>query len=88
MDAEMRDKPIVTGKDAEKFLEKVQRNNRRTKAQRSQRKKLNVAATSSPFQSLEQSLKEMKLMHEGKLEKRTYEEMKQQMKKEMIEWRL
>lgn len=59
MDAEMRDKPIVTGKDAEKFLEKVQRNNRRIKARRSQRKKLNVATTSSPFQSLEQSLKEM-----------------------------
>lgn len=38
MDAEMRDKPIVTGKDAEKFLEKVQRNNRRIKARRSQRK--------------------------------------------------
>lgn len=40
MDAEMRDKPIVTGKDAEKFLEKVQRNNRRIKARRSQRKEL------------------------------------------------
>lgn len=43
---------------------------------------------SSPSQSLKQALKEMNFMHEGKLEKRTYEEMKQQMKKEMIEWRL
>ncbi|GIN67561.1 hypothetical protein FKN04_09755 [Bacillus glycinifermentans] len=40
MDAEMRGKPIVTGKDAERFLEKVRRNNRKIEARRSQRKKL------------------------------------------------
>ncbi|KAA6472271.1 hypothetical protein [Bacillus swezeyi] len=88
MDAEMRHKPILTGEDAERFLEKVRRNNRKIEARISQRKKLNVEATSSPFQSLKQSLKEMKVMREGKLEKLTYEEMKQQMKKEVIEGRL
>ncbi|MEC1437232.1 hypothetical protein P9D57_00410 [Bacillus sonorensis] len=40
MDAEVRGKPIVTGKDAERFLEKVRRNNRKIEARRSQRKKL------------------------------------------------
>ncbi|MDE1403247.1 hypothetical protein [Bacillus licheniformis] len=49
---------------------------------------MNSKHSSSPSQSLEQALKELKLMREGKMEKRTYEEMKQQMKKEMTEGRL
>ncbi|WP_187444536.1 hypothetical protein [Bacillus swezeyi] len=49
---------------------------------------MNNKHASSPFQSLEQSLKEMMLMREGRMEKRIYEEMKQQMKKEMAEGRL
>ncbi|ASB89200.1 hypothetical protein OZL92_17650 [Bacillus sonorensis] len=40
MDAEMREKPIVTGKDAERFLEKVRRNNRRIEARRARKKEL------------------------------------------------
>lgn len=40
---------------------------------------------SSPSQSLKQALKEMNLIREGKMEKLSCEEMKQQMKKEMIE---
>jgi len=42
----------------------------------------------SPSESLEQSLKEMKLMREGKMKKRSYKEMREQMKKDMDEGRL
>ena len=36
----MRVKPIIAGKDAERFLEKVRRNNRKIEDRGSQRKKL------------------------------------------------
>ncbi|AUS16145.1 hypothetical protein C1N92_20085 [Bacillus velezensis] len=42
----------------------------------------------SPSESLEQSLKEMKLMREGKTKKRSYKEIRAQMKKDMDEGRL
>lgn len=49
---------------------------------------MNNKHPSSTYQSLKQALKEMNLMREGRMEKRIYEEMKQQMKKEMAEGRL
>ena len=48
----------------------------------------NVLNHCSPSESLEQSLKEMKLMREGKTKKRSYKEIRAQMKKDMDEGRL
>ncbi|MBO3796820.1 MULTISPECIES: hypothetical protein [Bacillus] len=47
--------------------------------------KSNVLNHCSPSESLEQSLKEMKLMREGKTKKRSYKEIKVQMKKSIRE---
>lgn len=47
--------------------------------------KSNVLNHFSPSESLEQSLKEMKLMREGKTKKRSYKEIKVQMKKSIRE---
>lgn len=49
---------------------------------------MNNKHPSFTYQSLDQALKEMNLMREGKMGKLSYEEMKQQMKKEMAEGRL
>ncbi|CAF1782134.1 hypothetical protein [Bacillus subtilis] len=38
MATDMRIKPVVTGKDAERFLERVKRNNERIEARRAKRK--------------------------------------------------
>ncbi|MDI3411677.1 hypothetical protein QKW52_21770 [Bacillus sonorensis] len=45
---------------------------------------MNNKHPSSTYQSLKQALKEMNLMREGRMEKRIYEEMKQQMKKKWL----
>lgn len=38
MATDMRVKPVVSGKDAERFLERVKRNNQRIEARRAKRK--------------------------------------------------
>ncbi len=45
----------------------------------------NVLNHCSPSESLEQSLKEMKLMREGKVKKHSYKKIKAQMKKSIRE---